>query len=283
MKPEQPNAPCLLVDMGNQRLKWRLSQTSTPSAGIVPIPESFRDGLSDSTAQGEFRRSLDGVFGGMDPPNRVLLSAVSQGDVTAEFLSWCLASWQVVAESVETPKCHGQLVNGYDIPEQLGCDRWLAALAAYWMICIQEGEDSVIVVDAGTAVTVDLVRGHRFVGGTILPGIATIVRVLGRDTGKIQLESTGYFGQATCADVVDEIPVAATNSNAAVHAGAFYAVCGGVERCLDRLMAMAGGVVRVLVCGGDAILVSQGIRHRSELRQNLVLDGLGLVAAGEAS
>ena len=61
----------------------------------------------------------------------------------------------------------------YPNPETLGPDRWLAAWAAY-----REFGASVV-VDCGTAVTVDIVTGTGvFLGGAIAPGAATLARGL---------------------------------------------------------------------------------------------------------
>ena len=59
------------------------------------------------------------------------------------------------------------VTNGYDQPERLGVDRWLALIGAH------EGRDC-IVIDAGSAITVDLLRGDgRHLGGAILAGVHT--------------------------------------------------------------------------------------------------------------
>jgi type III pantothenate kinase len=294
MSAERIGGDCLLVDMGNQRLKWRFLPAGVGSryaaAGddrVVSIPRAGSE--SSTNPRAAFIQVLDTSFSGPDSPHRpaprrVLLSAVSHGDTVSLFERWCLERWQVSVELMISADSYAGLVNGYDNPRQLGCDRWLAALAAFQDICVDKGEESVIVVDAGTAVTVDLVHRGRFAGGAILPGIATIINVLGRDTGRIRLDPSWFRNRVIAgAPGAGDVPAAATNSNAAVHAGAFHAVCGGVERCLERLQGMVGGTARILVSGGDARLVQGGIRHHAEIRRNLVLDGLALVAAEMAA
>ena len=59
------------------------------------------------------------------------------------------------------------LRNGYRDPAQLGVDRWLAMCAAW-----QQFPGSLCVVDAGTAVTIDVVAADgAHSGGLILPGV----------------------------------------------------------------------------------------------------------------
>ena len=282
---------CLLVDLGNQRLKWRLQRAASdvvlerqplPSAteGAVSIDSGGAPGSAEGDAELDFVRALEGVFTGMPAPRRALVSAVSHSGARDEFERWCLRRWRIAAEFVVSGTQFDGLVNGYDDPSQLGCDRWLAAIAAHRMICTEEGGDAVVVVDAGTAVTVDLVVRDRFAGGAILPGIATMMRVLDRGTGCIRLKTSTTVRGGTGVPA-DGLPSPlATNSDDAVHAGARHAVCGGVDRCIEGLRSLGetGKRVPVLITGGDARTVSAGIRHSGEVRSNLVLDGLALVA-----
>ena len=61
-----------------------------------------------------------------------------------------------------------------DEPARVGIDRLLAALAADRL---RQRDRAAIVVDLGTAITVDLVDADgAFAGGAILPGIATSAR-----------------------------------------------------------------------------------------------------------
>ena len=63
----------------------------------------------------------------------------------------------------------GGVINGYDEPGRLGVDRWLALLGAASLI-----DGDCLIVDAGSAITVDLLRADgRHLGGAILPGINT--------------------------------------------------------------------------------------------------------------
>ena len=64
---------------------------------------------------------------------------------------------------------NGRVINGYEQPERLGVDRWLALIGA-----AERVERDCIVIDAGSAITLDLLRGDgQHLGGAILPGINT--------------------------------------------------------------------------------------------------------------
>ncbi len=145
---------------------------------------------------------------------------------------------------------------------QLGVDRWLGALAAYRRV-----RRACVVVDAGTATTIDLVDGTGVhLGGYILPGPAAMREAV--------LERTAIRLPDNAPDCAD-IPPRRTRD--AIHCGALAAQCALIRECLERLGADAA-----LVLGGGAgrevnsMLGGQGI-----VTEQLVLAGLAEVAAGE--
>ena len=71
----------------------------------------------------------------------------------------------------------------YETPESLGMDRVACIAGAY---NIFEGSN-VLLIDAGTAVTFDLLIDNRFIGGNISPGIEMRFRALNKFTGKLPL------------------------------------------------------------------------------------------------
>lgn len=103
------------------------------------------------------------------PAKRCLLASVLDA-ARQPPLDACLAArfGNKVARCVaERERCG--LVNGYQEPRRLGVDRWLALLGAASLA----GGDC-LVVDAGSAITLDLLRADgRHLGGAILPGINT--------------------------------------------------------------------------------------------------------------
>ena len=80
---------------------------------------------------------------------------------------------ELIPEEVLIVFNHGQIPSNlldYETPETLGIDRFLSCLGAY-----SKSNSSVIVIDAGTACTVDYMdRNQVFHGGVIMPGLQTI-------------------------------------------------------------------------------------------------------------
>lgn len=115
--------------------------------------------------------------------------------------------------------------NRYVIAEQLGADRWVSMLGLACQNVIAPGETH-MVISAGTATTVDLVRvdvNHKatFIGGWILPGIGLMNDALRRKTRDLD----GLMGaeKETPIDVDLEPP---TDSRSAISLGIGLAQTG---------------------------------------------------------
>jgi type III pantothenate kinase len=155
----------------------------------------------------------------------------------------------------------------YRTPKTLGIDR-LAAAAAAW----EEFLCSVVVVDAGSAVTVDWVDGAgRFRGGAIAPGLARWRSALkqaapGLEWGRLR-PGCPFPGESSA----DGCDVGLTSS-----------ARGQLLGLLDAARGAAGAEAPVVLSGGDAGLVVELVpERRFELRPELVLRGiLALARAG---
>jgi type III pantothenate kinase len=71
----------------------------------------------------------------------------------------------------------------YATPETLGVDRLAAATGAY----VHHPSSDLLVIDAGSAMTVDLVSRGAFRGGSISPGLSMRFRALHEFTGRLPL------------------------------------------------------------------------------------------------
>lgn len=71
--------------------------------------------------------------------------------------------------------------NDYHTPETLGADRLAAAVGAWAMY----GDNDTMIVDFGTAITIDYVVDGAFKGGNISPGVTTRFRALADYTARL--------------------------------------------------------------------------------------------------
>lgn len=272
----------LVVDMGNKRLKWAVLEIESlqsaakilsdldRSSGVLDLAHTVQ---SISTAY-----HFDTLADTTNNPDQVLFSCVGARQAGKAFDKWCRKTLGIKPTQVYSEPSRFGLDNQYDDPDQLGSDRWLAAVAAYSLVSEagNRGDDAVIVIDAGTAVTVDLVMHSAFKGGAILPGVAMAISALANSTGEIRIDvkslTRGFLS-------VDDLNILATNSDDAVSAGALASVTGGIERCLELIQRVTDTGAKVLITGGDARLIASMMKSSSEVVPNLVLAGLALIAA----
>lgn len=154
---------------------------------------------------------------------------------------------------------HAPVINRYRIPAQVGQDRLVNAVAAFFFY-----GGPAIIVDFGTAVTVDLVSARReYLGGLIVPGLEMALSALAERTAllpKIPLSPPrAFLGRDTASSM---------------RSGLFYgygALCDGLVRELKRKHAPRA---RVIATGGHAGLIAPFCRSVQIVNSDLTLQGL---------
>jgi len=166
------------------------------------------------------------------------------------------------------------LVIGRDVPLPLrldlknattvGVDRVLGAAAAYERV-----GQAVVVADFGTAVTIDCVNEDGvFLGGAILPGVATAARALARMTAALPEVSPRLPETPWGRDTAEAISV-----------GIILGLAGALRELTERYATVLGRWPEVIATGGDAALVAENCDFVKAVVPDLVL--MGVAAAYE--
>ncbi len=165
-----------------------------------------------------------------------------------------------------------------DFPERVGVDRLLAALAAG--NCTSA--DQFVVIQAGSAVTVDLVARHCgtkdgkpndrlcFLGGAILPGVPMMLRLLGR--------AADMLPELHASDLVRLPDLPGKNTESAMIAGCSSCLVGGVQHLIHRYQSKAN-VQSIIVSGGDGPLLAPYLDTPVTVVPHLVLQGIAQLTA----
>lgn len=227
---------CLDLDIGNSSIKWRLGTHQ----GVVPHG-TFPD--------------IDGEV------ERVRVSSVALD--RQELTSQLREQYGQTPEFAQSTRELGGVMNGYDIPEQLGIDRWLALVAAW-----NKFHTSVVVFDFGTAMTVDYVEPNgRHLGGFIVPSEQNMRAVLGTRTRDVQVseisEQTVSFDPGT-------------NTDTAVIRGLDLMCHVWLSGCISLGFERMGPDTLVVVTGRGAQKVKEFIANHYVYEPSLVLDGLAI-------
>lgn len=241
----------LLVDLGNSRLKWAEYDGKQWCTGAVSLD-----------AEKNITSLLDGAWGKIAPPQRVIVCSVSSPEHLQGLEQWARGRWKITAHIVRAQAQQLGVKNLYRRPEQLGADRWAALIGARGL-----ASSAACVVDAGTAVTVDaLSASGEFLGGAIFPGLRLLRDSLARGT-----EAIG----ATAGNAADCV---GRSTDDAVAAGTLHGLAGAVERLIDEHRQDLGEPMAVFLTGGDAPALAAHLRVKATAVPDLVLKGLARIA-----
>ncbi len=235
----------LEIDAGNSRIKWRFLRNGKNIGHGVLLTRDIDELGADVESIGV--------------PRLIRLSTVAGSQVSLA-ISALSQKWGCELFSAKTTTCEAGVLCGYRDPSTMGVDRWLAMISAYHRI-----GGACVVVDAGSAITVDVVSDkgmHQ--GGYILPGLGLMRESLRLGTSDVRVASI------TKADVSLGL-----STEEAVNHGALRMIV-----CLIESVAEETGAVpaRVVLTGGDAGCLEPLLAVDVEVVPDLVLDGLGLVA-----
>ena len=151
---------------------------------------------------------------------------------------------------------------GYATPETLGLDRLAACAGAY-----TPGR-ALVVLDAGTALTLDVVTaGGVYLGGAIAPGPTLLMQSLTRGTA--QLPEVPL--------VVPASPIGRSTAEC-LQSGVMGLFIEGAHGLLHETLRALGEPAHVVATGGWATLLSDAIPEIEAVRPHLVLQGAARVA-----
>jgi len=159
---------------------------------------------------------------------------------------------------VESQAKYKSLVNSYKKPRSLGSDRWLAMIASY-ELSLGEG---FIVIDIGSAVTIDLVDNsglHQ--GGVIFPGLVKIRNTFEHFPVEKEIN-------------LNEI---AQSTKKAWSIGTLDLIVNGINQKIHELKQKTP-YAKIYLTGGGFEDIKKLINFPYIYNKNLVLDGLELFA-----
>ena len=154
------------------------------------------------------------------------------------------------------------LVNLYETPETLGKDRLAAAVGANELF----PDQNILIIDAGTAITYDLVsENNEFLGGNISPGMKMRYKALNQFTGKLPLVEYSDDFELVGGNTVDAI-------RAGVQNGIVYEMNGTIDS-FNRIYEN----LQIVMTGGDSIFFDEILNYTIFVHFNLTLIGLNRI------
>ena len=274
----------LLIDIGNTRLKWAVapSPAAGSKGGAAPDPHAW------FACEAIVHAEIPGVGAGWMrfPIDGILISNVAGPAIAAQVLDElrCVRTEAAMLPPVRWFVAEAETAgvrNRYRNPAQLGCDRLAALVGAR---ALQPGRD-LIIATCGTATTVDaLTADGSFIGGMILPGLATMAYSLARGTAQLPMLATmppeappkapPAAPDGTPGNILPSL--FADHTEAAMRNGCLAAQAGAIERAVA-----AHGNAFCLLSGGAAPWIAPLLQVSHAVQESLVLIGLQVIAAAQ--
>lgn len=244
------NAPhVLLIDNSNTRTKFMRAQAGLllPELRVMPTANISLPRVHELLQGWDYERVL---ICSVVPACAAILRGLLPGEHTH-----CLSAHSPLAVELD-----------YPAPLTIGADRLANAHAA----ALRAPRFPCIVVDAGTAITYDVVEAGqggkpRFTGGVIAAGLNSMVLQLSSQTA--QLPPVGIDGH-------EPPPAHGKSTHEALRAGAFYGYVGAVHGVLQSLSAHLGCRPYVIATGGDGALLKAHLEEIDEFCSTITFGGL---------
>lgn len=253
----------ILIDIGNTNLRWATWQAN-PRGG--DLAEGALGEVSILRHHGAVPIDLLAAWDRLEPPDRVLISNVGGGELAAHLSRTVRSFWGLDPSFAATAAEAFGVRIGYTDPGQLGVDRWLALIATHLLAA-----GAALIVDAGTAITYDLLEADgTHLGGLILPGVRMLRTALQVGT---RIPPWDNPSEPRPGDPSWAADTASAIARASLHAPAALA-----DRLWGRLRDRVGAEPELILTGGDAERLAPLLGRPYRILPALVLQGLALLA-----
>lgn len=222
----------LELDCGNSYVKWRVVAEGSnfpPCGGVVNAVPDLLDELRS-------RESVVAI-------DRCRMASVRSAEETQKIIDALTDSLHVEIHLASPVGSAGGVANGYREHQRLGVDRWLAMLGAYDMC-----KGACLVIDLGTAITVDLIsESGLHLGGYIAPGASLLRSQLLTHARRVRYDS------AESALALKDLSPGRSTAEA-VERGCLIMVRSYIAAQIEYAETVLGGEFTTLVTGGDFAL-----------------------------
>ncbi len=256
-----PARPLIAVDVGNSRIKLGWFERSL--ANDFPLPDRTLRLTLDALDWTE----LENWLGGVAPADLDWRLGSVNRAAQSQLIDW-LRDRDAIASTMLLAAGDLPLRVALPRPDMVGVDRLLDAVAANRL---RPADRAAVVVDLGTAITVDLVSADGgFQGGAILPGLMTSAKALNQFTDMLPLLAE-----------LDGAPEALGKSTLeAMRSGLFWGAVGGIRELVARFAEQLSATPAVIVAGGSSHVVADLLGNDARHEPHLTLAGIALAAQG---
>ncbi len=247
----------IAVDVGNSAVKL----------GLFPADRQDHDRIPEFVMRVAAAEELDRLNPPL-PAESLLWSVVSVNrSAEAELRAWV----ERVRPDDDYRLLHYQLLPlqlDVRFPERVGVDRLVSTVAVNRQRALNR---PAIIVDAGTAITVDVVDQQGvFQGGAILPGLRTAARSLALATDALPTTDPLENGQPPA--------VIGKCTEEAIRSGVVWGTVGAVKELVALMRDQLQGEAQIFCTGGQGRFLAQLLGSGVQFEPHLVLEGAAIAA-----
>lgn len=234
----------VLIDIGNTRIKYCIVNKGKRSQQQVVLNEHLSNSFLDEN---------------FSTATRIIVASVGHEKLTNEISVWCQIN-DIAYQEVVSEMKKNKVVTGYQVPSQLGVDRWLTLIGAAELF----PNNNILIIDAGTATTIDfLAATGQHQGGWILAGIQTLISSVLAETTQVRANNRERESLAF-----------GVNTSENVHNAAWAATVGTVDLAISHIHKQGFTLDEVIITGGNGYLLSSLVAHQSTVIEELIFIGL---------
>ncbi|OQW93382.1 MAG: hypothetical protein BWK79_11430 [Beggiatoa sp. IS2] len=246
-----------VVDIGNSCIKWAISQ------GDV-LSDHHRIGY----LQQDLELLLNQAWQSLEKPDEIWIASVAKPQIADKVSDWLKTHWKIQPVLVQSTQADCGVTNGYQNPQQLGVDRWLALIGAYHQL----SQVPLCIADCGTAITIDALSAKgQHLGGLIVPGISLMRHALMTETFAL----ADFQATEKCEG---KTTLLANDTHSGITCGTLYAVIALLDYVMSHLGQQQGDPLTLILTGGNAPALFPLLHRPYQYSPYLVLQGLVAVA-----
>jgi len=230
----------LIVDIGNTFTKLGVSNNDNLITDLVSFPNNNYQ-INDYISSRKIKKAIISTVGENNPE---LIGLLNKLNIS------------IVIFNKETPI---PIKNMYKTPETLGVDRLAAIIGGYSLF----ENRNILIIDAGTALTIDFINDKReYLGGNISPGMEMRFKSLNNFTEKLPLVSNNM-----------NFSVIGNTTENALISGVQQGMINEIDGYIDYFTNKYENL-KVILTGGDSFFFEKNIKNAIFANSELVLIGL---------
>jgi type III pantothenate kinase len=247
--------PNVVVDIGNSRIKWGYCAQDRVG-DVVSLDPDNENSWEEQIKARVLKEPLQWAVAGVHPER------------VDRFIDWVKQRGDKVALIHDRTLLPIKIEVGE--PGRVGIDRLLNALAARSRVIPGE---SIAIIDAGSAVTVDWVdQEGAFRGGAIFPGLQLMAKALHEHTAALPLIEVN---RSTPRHILP-----GNSTELAIRGGVFWAVAGGITSIIRLFGSRTEPYLNFVIylTGGDAKILQPILHSEIKLWPEMTLEGVRIAA-----